>query len=75
MLAMIMVWIYIFFLSYLYGKVFLDGLADWLYLHHREQEFSLVVLAGLIFITTIGSFFRQEATAVTISSGASSWMK
>ena len=56
MLAMIMVWIYIFFLSYLYGKVFLDGLADWLYLHHREQEFSLVVLAGLIFITTIGSF-------------------
>jgi hypothetical protein len=56
MLAMIIIWFYIFFLSYLYGRVFLDGLVGWLNLRPREQEFSLVILAGLISITTIGSF-------------------
>jgi len=56
MLAMIFIWIYIFCLSYLYGRVFLDGLAGWLNLRHGKQEFPLVILAGLISITTIGSF-------------------
>jgi hypothetical protein len=57
MLATVLIWLYTFVLCYVYGFLFLKSIRRLLQIEAGLPAFPLIVVAGLIALTTLASFF------------------